>query len=205
MPKFGKGRRSLPVLLSRPGSRSPIRSGLCGSKPSPLPATHKEFHASPHGRAMSHLQYLCPRWKENKAAVETAAEKDRAERMPPLVEEPAEDNEPDEIKDQTKERTGEGRTKGHSIKSAQKADQLRRMSQDEKRKEAGRIVQRNALIVRNQDQPIAKQAGGMTAAEDRKDRREAGNARNNATAPRSGGILEQQDEAIVRLKRKTPV
>ena len=154
---------------------------------------------------MSHLQYLCPRWKENKAAVETAAEKDRAERMPLLVEEPAEDNEPDETKDQTKERTEEGRTKGHSIKSAQKADQLRRMSQDEKRKEAGRIVQRNALIVRNQDQPIAKQAGGMTAAEDRKDRLEAGKAKDNATAPRSGGILEQQDEAIVRLKRKTPV
>lgn len=154
---------------------------------------------------MSHLQYLCPRWKENKAAVETAAEKDRAERMPLLVEEPAEDNEPDEIKDQTKERTGEGRTKGHSIKSAQKADQLRRMSQDEKRKEAGRIVQRNALIVRNQDQPIAKQAGGMTAAEDRKDRLEAGKAKDNATAPWSGGILEQQDAAIVRLKRKTPV
>ena len=54
---------------------------------------------------MIHLQYLCPRWKENKAAVETAAEKDRAVRMPPLVEEPAEDNEPDEIKVQTKERT----------------------------------------------------------------------------------------------------
>ena len=154
---------------------------------------------------MSHLQYLCPRWKENKAAVETAAEKDRAERMPLLVEEPAEDNEPDETKDQTKERTEEGRTKGHSIKSAQKADQLRRMSQDEKRKEAGRIVQRNALIVRNQDQPIAKQAGGMTAAEDRKDRLEAGKAKDNATAPWSGGILEQQDAAIVRLKRKTPV
>ena len=55
---------------------------------------------------MIHLQYLCPRWKDNKVVVETAAEKDRAERMPPLVEEPAEDSEPDETKDQTKERTG---------------------------------------------------------------------------------------------------
>jgi hypothetical protein len=150
---------------------------------------------------MIHLQYLCPRWKENKAAVETAAEKDRAERMPPLVEEPAEDKKPDETKDQTKERTGEGRTKGHSIESAQKADQLRRMSQDEKREEAGRIVQRNAVIVRNQGQPIAKRAGGMTAEEERRDRLEAGNARSNATAPWSVGILEQQDQqdaAIVR-------
>jgi hypothetical protein len=154
---------------------------------------------------MIHLQYLCPRWKENKAAVETAEEKDRAERMPPLVEEPAEDNEPDEIKVQTKERTGERRTTGHSIESAQKADQLRRMSQDEKREEAGRIVQRNAVIVRNQGQAIARQAGGMTAEEDRGDRLEAGNARNNATAPWSGGILEQQDAAIVRQKRNTPV
>jgi hypothetical protein len=150
---------------------------------------------------MIHLQYLCPRWKENKVVVETAAEKDRAERMPPLVEEPAEDNEPDEIKDQTKERTGEGRTTSHSIESAQKADQLRRMSQDEKREKAGRIVQRNAVIVRNQGQPIAKQAGAMTAEEERRDRLEAGNARNNATAPWSAGILEQQDQqdaAIVR-------
>lgn len=150
---------------------------------------------------MIHLQYLCPRWKENKAAVETAAEKDQAERMPPLVEEPAEDNEPDETKDQTKEQTGEVRTTGHSIESAQKADQLRRMSQDEKREEAGRIVQRNAVIVRNQGQAIARQAGGMTAEEDRRDRLEAGIARNNATAPWSGGILEQQDQqdaAIVR-------
>jgi len=150
---------------------------------------------------MNHLQYLCPRWKENKAAVETAAEKDRAERMPPLVEEPAEDNEPDEIKDQTKEQTGEGRTKGLSIESAQKADQLRRMSQDEKREEAGQIVRRSAAIVRNQGQPIAKLTGGMTAKEDRRDRLEAGNAQNNAAVPWSGEILEQQDQqdaAIVR-------
>ena len=114
---------------------------------------------------MSHLQYLCPRWKENKAAVETAAEKDRAERMPSLVEEPAEDNEPDESKDQTKERIGEGRTKGHSIKSAQKADQLRRMSQEEKREEAGQILQKNAATVPNQGQRIAELASGMTAEE----------------------------------------
>ena len=118
---------------------------------------------------MIHLQYLCPRWKENKAVVETAAEKDQAERMPPLVEEPAEDNEPDEIKVQTKEQTGEVRTTGHSIESAQKADQLGRMSQDEKREEAGRIVQRNAVIVRNQGQAIARQAGGMTAEEEWRD------------------------------------
>ena len=157
---------------------------------------------------MSHLQYLCPRWKENKAAVETAAEKDRAERMPSLVEEPAEDNEADESKDQTKERIGEGRTKGHSIKSAQKADQLRRMSQEEKREEAGQILQKNAATVPNQGQRIAELASGMTAEEVRSQLLDAASGRNGAIAPWSGRIHERhlrQDVVILQCDRNTSV